>query len=413
MQPLLRPQPLGLTPWPHGGLLLPATAEARTLAEEVVRMGRDPGPRGGALAFWSAARADDPEGAREALGQGGTEEDDLGAYNDFVLSPTQERLDRLRTTLDGTLAALLEIAAYHSGLDSRLPEPAALDGELRAVARAALATRALETGDADTAIQELALAAQDAQEASPGLAAQLLLSLQEIQRSVRGLSETSIECLRKALALLGESGFDGVRAELQLELGGCLQETAARDPRRMTEAVALFQGALLHLDRERHRRAFGFAQMRLGLAYLSLPMRDAGDALRMGVATQALRESIDALSPQEEPELWCAAATNLANAYQILPSGHLSENLEQAIELYDRVLVLRPLETDPVGHARALVNRANAAATLERRSAAIADLTAALPILSRAGQTEELEAVRSMLDDLRRVAAGLVEETRP
>ncbi len=407
----IRPQPVGLTPWPHGGLLLPDVEGAARAAREVVVDGADDATIPPTLAFWSAARDDDVPGALEVLAKDSLENGDspIAAYNRFVLDPSASKLDELRSRFAGEpLGAMLEVAARHAGLEAQAIDADLLDGELLALAIATDGAISLERGASDSAVESFVAAASVARDASPGFAAQLMLSAFEIEREAGAATfDRARARMQEALDVLPESGFPVIRAEIQLELGALLQQEAPQDKRRLLDAAAHYQDALRNLDPDRHRRAHGFAQMRLGLVYLSLPMREAGDALRMGVATQALREAVRTLSPEIEPDLWCAAATNLANAYQILPSGHLAENLDEAIALYGRVLELRAESDDPAGHARARINRANASASLERLSEAIDDLVLAIPLLQRCGLAEDAGRARGMLDDLRRRVTGI------
>lgn len=402
---MIRPQPIDLAPWPLGGLLIPDVEGGAQLAADAVA-GRETATASaaeGPLTFWAKAASDDAEGALEALAG---VEGPIADYNRFVLAPSAETLEVLRGKLEGELAQLLEVAAFRCGLQGELPETPALDGELESAALASAASSAMERRDAGAAAKHLEAAIEAARSASPGLASQLHVSLVEVERENGASAERVIELLRGAIDALGHDGFDTLRAELHLELGVTIQETS---PARLPEAAAMFQDALRALKPETHPRAHGFAQMRLGLCYLSMPMRDAGDALRMGVATQALKSAVKVLDPEREPDLWCAAATNLANAYQMLPSGHLEKNLEQGVELYSRALDVRAAEVDPVGHARVRVNRANALATLERYDEAIEDLRSACPALQAAGAADDHAVALRLLEDLERTRLAAAE----
>lgn len=396
---MIRPQPIDLAPWPLGGLLLPETGGGPALAADAVA-GREVEVTDD-LAFWAHAAEDNPIEAHASMAEYSGPVVD---YNRFVLAPSDSDLAALRATLDGAYGELLELAAFKCGLRTDLPEFTELDGELLASARGAAASAAMEAEDTHGAAYLLEEAIQLARPASRGLAAQLTLSLVEVER-LRGKGfERLTELLRGALEDIGKTGFGTLRAELELELGVILQESSASDPRRIQEASKLFQSALLGLDPERHPRSHGFAQMRLGLTYLSMPMHDAGDALRMGVATQALRRAVEVLRPEREPDLWCSAAANLANAYQLLPSGHLADNIEKGIALYDQALEIRRADGDPYGTARLLMNKAQAAATLEKRTLAIEALAEACPLLAELRLSDELNTARHMMEDLRRQA---------
>lgn len=397
---MLRPQPIDLGPWPFGGLVLPDVPGAPEFAVALARGETPEVPAG--LAFWEQARRDDGEAALLSLRD---QEGAVAAYNRLVLDPGPARLEEARAAVgdDAELAALTEVAAFKCGLREDLPDVTGLGAELLASAQAAAATAAAEAGDLARSRAALERGIAAARDASPALAAHLALSMLEVLRLGGAPADEQVAHLRAADAALPEApGFSALRGELRLELGITLQESAGHDRRRIVEASGLFQDAAARLDPETHRRAHGFAQMRLGISYLSMPMRDAGDALRMGVATQSLRRALEVFDEAREPELWCAAATNLANAFQLLPSGHQADNLREGIELYDRALALRGADDDPGGRARLLMNKAQAAASLEDHRVAIAALEEACPLLQELRLPAELNAARHMMEDLKR-----------
>jgi hydrogenase maturation protease len=188
------------------------------------------------------------------------------------------------------------------------------------------------------------------------------------------------------------------RAELLTQLGEALQELGSDGSRGpLLEAVKCHQQALqLGVTAETHPAWFARLQNDLGLAYLSMPAREAGDQLRVGIAAQAFRWAAEALDRNREPGLWASVTMNLANALQYLPSSHPEENLARAVAAYDDVLAVRTTSRDPVGHARALLNQANALAHLGRLNAAAANLAAAAPIFAAHGCAEELAAVEEL-----------------
>lgn len=401
---MIRPQPVDLAPWPLGGLLIPDVEGGAALcAAATSGLSHQPAPP---LRFFELAGEDNAGGALQALEALDGLEGECGqilAYNRLVLDPSQSRLDQLRESTGGALGDMVELAAFKAGLREDIPETPNLDGELLASARVAAATASLEQGDVHAASALLDEAMAESRDHSRGLSAQLALSLVEIERQ-RGKGEGRlVELLQGAIELTDGDGFATLKAEAKLELGVVLQEAGPQDPRRLKEASALFQDALSSLDAETHPRAHGFAQMRLGLTYLSLPMHDAGDALRMGVATQALKRAVQVLDAEREPDLWCAAASNLANAYQLLPSGHLEDNLGKAIGLYDKALQVRRMSEDPGGVARLLVNKAQAAASLGRSKDAIAALEEACPLMAELRWSNDLNAARHMMEDLKRI----------
>ena len=136
---MIRPQPIDLSPWPLGGLLVPDVPGGRALAEAAVAgTSVDLTEE---VTFWAHAAGDDVDAALQGLDAlaGALEtgaERRIVEYDRFVLRPTADELERLRGEFTGVLAELLEVAAFRCGLRGDLPEFEHLDGELLAAARA-------------------------------------------------------------------------------------------------------------------------------------------------------------------------------------------------------------------------------------------------------------------------------------
>ncbi|MGB8853067.1 MAG: hydrogenase maturation protease [Pirellulales bacterium] len=197
------------------------------------------------------------------------------------------------------------------------------------------------------------------------------------------------------------------RAELLTQLGEAFQEVGSDGSRGpLLEAVRCYQEALqLGVTPAGHPVWFARLQNNLGLAYLSMPAREASDQLRQGIAVQAFRWASDALDRNQEPGLWASVTMNLANALQYLPSSHPAENLGRAVAAYGDVLAVRTADRDPVGHARAVLNQANALAHLGRFRAAAVNLTTAAAIFAAHGCAEELAAVEELTQEINQAEA--------
>ncbi len=197
------------------------------------------------------------------------------------------------------------------------------------------------------------------------------------------------------------------RATLLTQLGEALQELGSDGSRGpLLEAVRCYQQALqLGVTPEGHPAWFARLQNNLGLAYLSMPAREASDQLRVGIAVQAFRWAAAAIDRNREPGLWASMTMNLANALQYLPSSHPEENLARAVAAYDDVLAVRTAERDPVGHARTLLNQANALAHLGQFDVAAANLTAAAAVFAAHGCADELAAVEELSEEMLRTEA--------
>ena len=90
--------------------------------------------------------------------------------------------------------------------------------------------------------------------------------------------------------------------------------------------------------------------MNIGIAILAMPMTQASDQVRLGVAVQSLRAALRVYRPETHPYEWSSSQMNLANALQYLPSKHREENLQESVELYEEVLAFRSPRSDPLGY---------------------------------------------------------------
>lgn len=392
---LLRPQPIGIYDLPAGYLVLPTVPGVEAIRDGLLQ-GRVPDEWPDDLAFYSLALHGEVDQALRALA---ADETSTGAYNRFVLNSDPETYHQLAATLSGDLAALLHIVAFTLGYDDRLPDGEGLTGEWRALWLIAQAARHLE-GDAPAeAVPLLEQAADAAGPVSPLLAAQALGTLAHTLREVEGVSGKVAQLYRRAVDALDGSGLDEPRAELWLNLGMTYHELAQGGRGALVEAVKCYQQAVRVLTRERHPELFALAHNNLALAYLAMPMTEAGDTLRMGVAVGSLREALKVYTRDTHPERWAGAQLNLANALQYLPSAHPLDNLEEAIRLYDEVLTVRG-DDDPLGRARVLASQGNALAHLGDFARAVPILESARDTFTAHTETDSAAAVQGVLDDI-------------
>jgi len=286
-------------------------------------------------------------------------DDPIGRYNAFVLAPDARTFEALSVALDGALGELLRVAGYTLGVIDEPPaETTALDGELLALARAARAAWHLERDEMGQATLLLKAAAAAAAPASPMFA-----------------------------------------AALWAELGMWYQDRGGQSRAALMEAVKAYQDAIhAGYDRERHPEQYGLLQNNIGLAYLSMPMVEASDQLRMGIAVQSFREACRMFTRASNPEMWAATQLNLANSLQYLPSSHPAENLGKAVEIYEHLLEVRDREQDPIGYARVLANQANALAHLGGLQVALAKFREARGLAMRAGAAELEDSLTEQID---------------
>ncbi len=360
---LQRPQPVGVFPLPASYLLLPAAEGGEALAA-LMR-----GDAGAALPdawrCYALALAGDLDGAFAALDG---HADELAAYNRFVLRSDPGQYHVLRARSSPVVAAMLDLVAFTLGYVHEPPAlGAGLQGELLALALSAHASHAREQGNIEAAIQLLERAVAASRTPSPMLAAQLLgqCAMWRQQCGDAASASRALVDYRDAIALAADSAQPLLVAELWLNQGLLLQERAGGSRNALLEAVKCYQSAIRSgLSLTSAPESFALAHNNLALAYLSMPMVEASDQLRMAVAVQSLREALKVYTKERYPEQWASTQLNLANALQYLPSSHPQDNLVQAVRLYEEVLSVRDRARDPLGYARVIANQANALAHL-------------------------------------------------
>ncbi len=395
MQALLRPQPIGIYPLPAGYLVLPAVPGAEAVRDALLQ-GRFPAEWPEGLYFYDAALIGDSVGALAALaGLSGP----VAAYNRFVLQSDPAAYQTLAATLDGELLALLHVVAFTLGYIGELPSGDALTGEVRGLWLIAQAAQYLEAGAPGDALPLLEQAAAAAAPAAPLLAGQAYGTIAHTLRESEGVSPRIIPLYKRAIDALEGSGLDETRAELWLTLGMTYHELAQGGRGALVEAVKCYQQSVRVFTRARHPELFALAHNNLALAYLAMPMTDAGDALRMGVAVGSLREALKVYTCETHPERWAGAQLNLANALQYLPSAHPLDNLEEAIRLYDEILAVRGAD-DPLGRARVLASQGNALAHLGDFARAVPILEEARAVFLAQTENDSAAAVQGVLDDI-------------
>lgn len=393
---LTRPQPLGIFPYPVGLLLLPAESadaaeyDLERRAREQLLHGAEPTTWPAAWQGYAAAFAGDRDAALAAFQR---DDSALSAYNRFVLTGSEH--DRAAAARAGDpLRTLTTLVAFIQGQTDTLPTIDALDGELRANALLAAAALKLEAEDIEGAHVVLDEGVRAAAASSPVLAAQILS-----QRASLGAPDAETESLwRQALDLAGDAPLPGLIAELRCGLALVVHQRATENRARLIEAVQLYQSALqAGITTESHPELWAQIQSNLGLAFVSTPMSEAGEKLRLGVAVQAFREALTVYTRETHPEAWASTMLNMANAMQYLPSSHTKENLIDAVTAYEELMTVRTRALDPVGYARLLANQGNALAHLGMFQPAVEKLTEAHKLLH---WYNEADAAQQLLEQL-------------
>lgn len=390
---IARPQPLGVLPLPVGWLVWPASA----LEDPQVAVARDGLLEGRLPDPWPAEVPREPEAIDPRLAP-------VNAYNHYLLTgeTTSLELARAASAGDPHLAALVEVAAFTLGHSDVLPSPHGLTGEVAAHVLAAMAAAAIEAGDLQQALDHLVEAESAARPVSPVLAAMMLGQQASLAHEANGADAEVVDAYREASdALRGLDAVERAAGEITLGLATAYHEMAAASGGQglLVEATKAYHLALRLLggaDRER----YAFAHSNLALAYLAMPMTEAKDGLRRGIAVQSLREALTYYTRDEHPREWASVTLNLANAMQHLPSTHPVDNLVEAVGLYDQLLEVRTRSSDPSGHARVLANQGTALAHLGIHDQARLKLAEAREIFVELAETTAVATVDQAMSDI-------------
>jgi len=398
--PLARPQPLGAFPLPAGFLLVPGGEETEEARRELVA-GRLPSRWPEALRAHELALAGDVAGALARL----TGDDPVTRYNRFVMDPETEDPARLRADLGEPYGVLADVVAFTVGRAAEPPEPGTAGGEVAALVLAARASHALDRGDAARAARLLEDAVAEVPEEAAPLAGVLLAAAAGIRKDAEGPAPEVIGMLERALRLLDGTDLRVGQAEAHLTLALALHESAGDHPESLGRAVPHYQAALRLVTSDEAPEVWAAAHVNLATAYLTMPMRQASDRLRVAIAVRSLRSALKVYTRETHPVEWAGAQLNLANALVYAPSGHQADNLVEAVELYEAVLEARDRDRDPLGRARVLANQGNALAHLGMFDHARAKLAEARFLFEEGGDVDAVRTVRDVLDEIARQTA--------
>lgn len=390
----VRPQPLGAFPLPLGYMLIPAgtdTEDART----AMLAGRLPDEFPPTMRAHEAVLAGDRTAAIAALTAPELESDPVVRYNRFVLDPDRVDIGQLRGEL-GEFAVLIDVVLYALGHTNAPPQADDGNRELAAVVLSARAAHAMSADDPAGALELLDSAVAAARPVSGPLAGVLLGASAMVCRDWAGTD--AIARLERAVTLL--AGADGLRlgrAEIHLCLAELLHEHA-----ELGKAIPHYHSALQLVLREEAPLVWAAAHAGLGAAYLTAPMIEASDQLRLGVAAQSLRSALKVYTKDEHPQHWASVQLNLANSLVYTPSRHQAENLVEAVERYEELLETRDRADDPLGRARVLANQGNAMAHLGMFDEATAKLYEARFLFEELQDNDSVRTVRGVLDEIAR-----------
>jgi len=234
------------------------------------------------------------------------------------------------------------------------------------------------------------------------LAGVLYGALSQMQQP-EGLLEPAAEALTRGIGLLTGTDLELACAEQHLALASIFHEQAGDRLELLNRAVHHYHCVLQTVTLAVAPELVATAHANLASAYLTMPMVEASDHLRLGVAVGSLRAALEVFTIERHPRQWASAQLNLANALVYAPSTHQGDNLVEAVELYEAVLQSRDRHSDPLGYARVLANQGNALAHLGMFEHAWGKLADARFIFEEFHEYDAVTSVRGVLDEIVRM----------
>lgn len=394
----LHPQPVGIFAHPASNLILPAVEDDRGALKNLL-MGKSDIEFPIEWEFYFAAIQGDRDTAISLLGN---DSSDLNCYNRFVLGPSAEAYAKARLLLTNQWREILDVAAFIAGVIDEIQSEFTLENELLAFALATSAAADLEKNCLAEAASKLKQAIQEARSHSTLLAAILTAQHADVMVATPGYSPAlAINAYQEAIRLGNDCELPLFLAELQMKLGLAYQNAANGQRGPLLEAVNAYQAALQQgINEAEHPEMFAQVQNNLGLAYLSMPASETSNQLRTGIAVQSFRHALKIFTRENHPDMWASVSMNLANALVYAPSSHPEENLIQAVETYEEILLVRSRAKDHVAYALVLLNQANALAHLGIFKPALEKLAEAYKLFHWYEQIEQANAAKELLEQI-------------
>lgn len=398
----LRPQPIGIFPLPANYLLLPEKFRDSDAYKDLMNGIFSTLEDSEDLKFYYAAIQEDAKTAIENLPDDDSAET---KFNRFVLEPDANKYQELKQEFTSELRSLLDVVAFTLNFISEPPSEDGCKEEIAAIVLLTQATHKLEVGDPQSATDLMKKAAEVAKNGSPVLSAQINANLGDTLHQFQGANANAMMLYKRAIDGLKNTELEFEKAATNLNLGICFQELSNGQRGAILEAVRCYQEALNYFRADLFPDQFALAQNNLALGYLSMPMTEASDQLRVGIAVQSLREVVKIWTRDTNPQGWESAQLNLANALQYLPSKHIEENLMEAVRLYEEILEVRKRSQNPIGYARLLSNQGNALAHLGIFEHALPKLNEAKDLFQKNGEIDSAKSVEDVLNEIKTTRA--------
>lgn len=316
-------------------------------------------------------------------------------FNSAVVAGDVRTIRGCTSDDDRDLCAHVSAVLYRLGEGNEPCAPdASIDPRVAAYVVATRSHAAAHRGDTPAAAAGLREAARLVEGISPCAAARYLGEAAAIAPTDTWV----VHELRVAADALEGLGFEVLRGELLMAAADAAMAASGERPGLLQQAVILLQKATQALPRRDHAVAYAVCHLNIAVAYLSMPMNRHASRLRSAIAVQSLREALEILTADGQPELWEAATLNLANALQHLPSSHVGKNLEESVALYEGVLDRR--SDDGVGRARVLASLGNALAHLGRFDEAGPRLQEARRLFVAVADADAVEGIDGVLTEM-------------
>jgi tetratricopeptide (TPR) repeat protein len=169
----------------------------------------------------------------------------------------------------------------------------------------------------------------------------------------------ALDELNEALEVLLNLGSKEESAEARMNLGLIHQALAQVHKAKITDAISLYQKALLTFTKESYPSEYAIIHNNLATAFLSMPMSDERGKIREALAVQSFESALEVITLEDSPSEYAMLQNNLGNALQYASSSHAVENNMRALEAYDEALRVRTEQTTPLPFATTIANKAN------------------------------------------------------
>jgi len=245
-------------------------------------------------------------------------------------------------------------------------------------------------------------------------------ALQSLPESGTRSLELARDALNEAVPVIRAHGEAEELAEAEMNLGLVLQNLAASNKARITDAIAAYQRSLRTFDRIKFPAEYAILQNNLATAFLSIPFTDERAKMREALAVQAFEEGLKVVNLIDNPAEYAMLQNNLGNALQYASSSHVVENNLRALEAYDEALKVRSRETMPLEFANTISNQANClwnlpddvsdpdAGNRKNLSKARKLYAEAREIYNAAGELEKARIVAEAIDQIERESLSVV-----